>query len=66
MKTFLTFTSGYQEFDTIKKARSAGVLRPDSIDIVQIDESKLPRSVEVEDCIFACEDRAITRFDIYI
>lgn len=61
MRTFVTFVNGYQEVENMQEALSVAAKNPLTIDIVEIDESRLPDDVQVECCINCHEDEAIKR-----
>ena len=61
MRTFVTFVNGYQEVKNMNEAIEVAKSNDMTNFIVEIDETKLPEDVRVEDCIEAAEDEAITR-----
>jgi hypothetical protein len=67
MKTFVTFVNGFQEVENMPEAIKLAKKKEKEmyegfvIFIVEIDETKIPEDVEVEDCIYSAEDESITR-----
>ena len=60
MRTFVTFVNGHQEVGSMTEAIEVAKENQTNY-IVEIDETKLPDNVTVEDCIYSAEDEAITR-----
>lgn len=61
MKTYVTFTNGHMQVENMQEAIEVANERENVNFIVQIDETKLPEDVRVEDCIVAEECEFINR-----
>jgi hypothetical protein len=61
MRFFVTFVNGWAEEKNMEEAIQAAKSNDMALEIVVIDETKLPDDVRAEECVYCAEDDAITR-----